>query len=183
MTMLISAISENVQKLGWNILKKIAKGLLVQKMFPLVPWKKHFNITFTPYFFFKKEKFSFHYSEKKQIMWNAVLGCNFKNDRMISVCFQGKPFNITVIQVYVPTNNARSWSRMVLWRPTRPYRANTQRRCPFHYRGLKCKSRKSRDTWNNRHIRPWSTKWSRAKANSVWPRECMGHSKHPLPTT
>ena len=37
---------------------------------------------------------------------NAVLGCNFKNDRMISVCFQGKPFNITVIQVYVPTSNA-----------------------------------------------------------------------------
>ena len=34
---------------------------------------------------------------------NAVLGCNFKNDRMISVCFQGKPFNITVIQVYVTT--------------------------------------------------------------------------------
>ena len=31
---------------------------------------------------------------------NAVLGCNLKNDRMISVCFQGKPFNITVIQVY-----------------------------------------------------------------------------------
>ena len=37
---------------------------------------------------------------------NAVLGCNLKNDRMISVHFQGKPFNITVIQVYVPTNNA-----------------------------------------------------------------------------
>ena len=34
---------------------------------------------------------------------NAVLGCNFKNDRMISVCFQGKPFNITIIQVYAPT--------------------------------------------------------------------------------
>ena len=37
---------------------------------------------------------------------NAVLGCNLKNDRMISVHFQGKPFNITVIQVYAPTNNA-----------------------------------------------------------------------------
>ena len=37
---------------------------------------------------------------------NAVLGCNLKNDRMISVRFQGKPFNITVIQVYVPTSNA-----------------------------------------------------------------------------
>ena len=37
---------------------------------------------------------------------NAVLGCNFKNNRMISVRFQGKPFNITVIQVCAPTSNA-----------------------------------------------------------------------------
>ena len=37
---------------------------------------------------------------------NVVLGCNLKNDRMISVHFQGKPFNITVIQVYAPTSNA-----------------------------------------------------------------------------
>ena len=38
-------------------------------------------------------------------VWNAVLGCNLKNDRMISVRFQGKPFNITVIRVYAPTSN------------------------------------------------------------------------------
>ena len=37
---------------------------------------------------------------------NAVLGCNLRNNRMISVCFQGKPFNIQVIQVYAPTHNA-----------------------------------------------------------------------------
>ena len=36
---------------------------------------------------------------------NTVLGCKLKNDRMISVCFQGKPFNIIVIQVYAPTSN------------------------------------------------------------------------------
>ena len=36
---------------------------------------------------------------------------------------------------------------MVLWRPTRPFRTNTQKACPFHYRGLECKSRKSRNTW------------------------------------
>ena len=36
---------------------------------------------------------------------NAVLGCNLKNDRMISVCFQGKPFSIMVIQAYAPTSN------------------------------------------------------------------------------
>ena len=39
-------------------------------------------------------------------VWNAVLRCNVKNDRMVSVHFQGKPFNITVIQVYAPTSNA-----------------------------------------------------------------------------
>ena len=41
-----------------------------------------------------------------QRVQNAVLGCNLKNDRMISVPFQGKPFSITVIQVYAPTSNA-----------------------------------------------------------------------------
>ena len=40
-------------------------------------------------------------------VWNAVLGCNLKNDRMISVCFQVKPINITVILVYVPTSNTK----------------------------------------------------------------------------
>ena len=38
---------------------------------------------------------------------NVVLGCNLKNDRMISIRFQGKPFNMTVIQVYAPTTNAK----------------------------------------------------------------------------
>ena len=42
---------------------------------------------------------------KKRVL-NAVLGCSLKNDRMISVLFQGKPFSITVIQFYAPTNNA-----------------------------------------------------------------------------
>ena len=39
-------------------------------------------------------------------VWSAVLGCSLKNGRMISVGFQGKPFNITIFQVYVLTNNA-----------------------------------------------------------------------------
>ena len=77
----------------------------------------------------------------------------------------------------------RSWSWMVLWRPTRPLRPNTQKRYPFHFKGMECKSRKSRNTWSNRQIWPWSTEWSRAKANRVLPRQCTGHSKHPLPTT
>ena len=44
-------------------------------------------------------------------------------------------------------------------------------------------NRKSRNTWSNRKIWPWRTKCSRTKANRVLPRECTGHSEHPLPTT
>ena len=77
----------------------------------------------------------------------------------------------------------RSWSWMVLRRPTGPSRTNTQKRCPFHYRGLECNSRKSRNTWSNRHIWAWSTKWRRAKVNRVLPREHTAHSKYPPPTT
>ena len=98
------------------------------------------------------------------------------------LCFQGKPFNITVIQVYTLQQHWRSWSWTVLWRPTRSSRTNTPNRCPFHSRGLECKSRKSRNTWSNRQIWPWSTEWSKAKANRVLPRERTGHSKHPFPT-
>ena len=72
---------------------------------------------------------------------------------------------------------------MILWRPTRPFRTNTQKRCLLHYRGLECKSRKLRNTWSNRQIWPWNMEWIRAKANRILPREHTGHSKHPLPTT
>ena len=83
---------------------------------------------------------------------NAVLGCNLKNNRMISVHFQGKPFNITVIEVYAPTSNAEEAEVEWFYEDTRPFRTNTQKRCPFHYRGLECKSIKSRNTWSNRQI-------------------------------
>ena len=69
---------------------------------------------------------------------------------------------------------------MVLWRTIRPSRTYTHKRCPFHYRGLECKSTKSRNTWSNRQIWPWNTEWSRAKANRILPRESTGHSKHPF---
>ena len=87
---------------------------------------------------------------------NAVLGCNLKNDRMISVYLQGKPFNITVIQVYTPTSNAEEAEVELFYEPTRPFRTNTPKRCPFHYKELECESRKSRNTWSNRQIWPWN---------------------------
>ena len=101
-------------------------------------------------------------------VWNAVPGCNLKNDRMISVLFQGKPFNITV-HVYVPTTNAKEAEQFYqdlqdLLELT-PKKGHLKK-CPFHYSGLECKSRKSRNTWSNRQIWPWSTEGSRAKANS-----------------
>ena len=88
---------------------------------------------------------------------NAVLGCNLKNDRMISVCLQGKAFNITVIQVYAPTSNAEEAEVEWFYEDLQDLLELTpKKRCPFHYSGLECKSRKSRNTWSNRQIWPWS---------------------------
>ena len=167
---------------------------------------------------------------------NEVLRCNLKNDRMISIHFPGKPFNITVIQVYAPTSNAEEseveWfyeDLQDLSRTNTPkhvlfitVHSSVAQSCltfcnpmnhstaglPVHHHlpeftqthvhrvhdaiqpsyprsspSLECKSRKSTDTCVNRQICLWSTKRSRAKANRVLPRECTGHSKHPLPTT
>ena len=106
-----------------------------------------------------------------------------KNNRMISVHFQGKPFNIMVIQVYVPTSNAEEAEVELFYEDLYDLLELTpKKRCSFHYRGLECKSRKSRNTWSNRQMWPWNMEWSRAKTNRVLPRKCTGHSKHPLPT-
>ena len=103
---------------------------------------------------------------------------------MISVHFQGKPFNITVIRVYALTSNAEEAKVEWFYEDLHDLLELTpKKRCPFHYRGVECNSWKSRNTWSNRQIWPWSTEWSRAKANRVLPREHTGHSKHPLPTT
>ena len=89
---------------------------------------------------------------------NAVLGCNLKNDRMISVRSQGKPFNITVIQVYAPTSNAEEAEVEHFYEDLQDLLELTpKRRCPFDYRGLECKSRKSRNAWSNRQIWPCNT--------------------------
>ena len=116
---------------------------------------------------------------------NAVLGCHLKNDRMISVWFQGKSFHITVIQVYAPTSTAEEAEVEWFYEDLQDLPELTHRkRCPFHYRGLECKSRKYRQVlpWSNRQVWPWTTEWSRSKANRVLPEECTDHSKHPLPT-
>ena len=60
---------------------------------------------------------------------------------MISVPLQGKPFNITVMQVYAPTSNAEEADVEWFYEDLQDSRTNTQKRCPFHYRELGCKSR------------------------------------------
>ena len=83
---------------------------------------------------------------------NAVLGCNLKNDRMISIRFQGKPFSITVIQVYALTSNAEEAEVEQFYEDLQDLLELTcKKRCPFH-RGLESKNRKSRDTWSNKQI-------------------------------
>ena len=84
---------------------------------------------------------------------------SLKNDSVISVHFQGKPFNITAIQVYAPTTNAGEAEVEWLYEDLQDLlELTSKKRCPFHHRGLECKSRKSRDTWSNRQVWPWSTK-------------------------
>ena len=102
---------------------------------------------------------------------------------MISVHFQGKPFNITVIQAYAPASNAEEAEVEWFYEDLQDLLEQTPKKDVLFIIGMECKSRKSRNTWSNRQIWPWSTEWSRAKVNRVLPRECTGHSKHPLPTT
>ena len=101
-----------------------------------------------------------------------MLGCNLKNDRMISVHFQGKPFNITVIQVYAPASNSEEAEVERFYEDLQDLLELTpKKRCPFNHRGLECKSRKPRDSWSNWQVWPWSTKQSREEANRALPRE------------
>ena len=71
---------------------------------------------------------------------NAVFGWNLKNNRMISDCFQGKPFNITVIQAYAPTNNAEEAEVEWFSEDLQELLELTQKWCPFPYRGLESKA-------------------------------------------
>ena len=85
------------------------------------------------------------------------------------VFYQNSTSNTTVIQVYALTSNAEEdeveWFFEDLWDLLE---LTPQKRCPFHYRGLKCKGKKSGNTWSNRQICPWCIEWSRWNANIVF---------------
>ena len=114
---------------------------------------------------------------------NAVLGYNLKNDRMISVCFQGKPFNITVIQVYAPTSNTEEAEVEWFQEDLQDLLELTPRKDVLFIIG----------DWNAKvgsQEMPGATgkfglgvRNETAKAKTVLPREHTGHSKHPLSTT
>ena len=119
---------------------------------------------------------------KKRIR-NAVPGFSLKNEQMISICFQGKPFNITVIQVYAPTSNAKE--------------AEVEQFCEDLQDLLELTCKKyvifTIGAWNakveSQEISGVTGKFDLGIQNepgqrlTVLPREHTGHSKHPLSTT
>src|SRR5574340_1460415 len=115
---------------------------------------------------------------------NAVFGCNLKNDRMISVHFQGKPFNITVIQVHAPTSNAEEAEVERFYEDLQELLELTPKKDVLFIIG----------DWNvkvgSQETTGITGKFGLGIRNEagqrlirVLPRKCTGHSKHPLPTT
>ena len=86
-------------------------------------------------------------------------------------------------QVYAPTTDAKEAEVDRFCEDLQHLLELTPKQCLFHHRRLKCKSRKSRDSQNNRQVWPCGTKWSKAKVNRILSREHAGHSKCPFPTT
>ena len=113
---------------------------------------------------------------------NAVLGCNLKNDRIISVCFQGKPFNITVIQVYAPTSNAEEAEVERFYEDLEDLLELTPQKDVLFIIGdwnAKVRSQKTPGVTGKFALRIRNEAGQR---NRVLPRERTGHSKHLLPT-
>ena len=101
-----------------------------------------------------------------------------------SVCFHGKPFSITEIQVYALTTNAEETEAEQFCEDLQDLLELTPKKDVLFIIGERNAKVGSQEIPGfNRQVWLWSTKWSRAKANRALPRERTGHSKHPLPTT
>ena len=114
---------------------------------------------------------------------NAVLGCNFKNDRMTSVRFQGKPFHITVIQVYAPTSNAEEAEVEWFYEDLQDLLELTPKKDVLFIIGdwnEKVESQEIPGVTGKPSLRVQNKAGQRL---TVLPRERTGHSKHSLPTT
>ena len=101
---------------------------------------------------------------------------------MISVRFQGKPFNITVIQVYAPTNNAEEDEVERFYEDLQDLLKLTPKKDVLFIIGDLNAKVESQETPGVTGKFGLGVR-NEAKANRVLPRECTGHSKHPLPTT
>ena len=115
---------------------------------------------------------------------NAVLGCNLKNDRMISVRFQGKPFNVTVIQVYAPTSNTEEAEVERFYEDLQDLLELTPKEDVLFIIGdwnAKVGSQEMPGVAGKFGLGVWNEAGQRLIR--VLPRECTGHSKHPLPNT
>ena len=112
---------------------------------------------------------------------NAVLGCNLKNNRMISVCFQGKPFSITVLQVYALTSNTEEAEVERFYEDIQDLLELTPQKDVLFIIGAWNAKVGSQET-------PGETgKFGLGIQNDsgqrVLPIKCTGHNKQPLPTT
>ena len=115
---------------------------------------------------------------------NAVLGSNLKNDRMISVHFQGKPFNITVIQVYAPNSNAEEAKVEKFYEYLQDFLELTPKKDVLFILGdwnVKVGSQETPGVTGKFGLGIQNEAGQRLIR--VLPREHTGHSKHPLPTT
>ena len=114
---------------------------------------------------------------------NALLGCNLKNDRMISIHFQGKPFNITVIQVYAPTSNAEEAKVEWYYEDLQDLLELTPKKDVLLIIGDWNAKVGSQETPGVTGIFGLGVQDEAGQRLTVLPRERTGHSKHPLPTT
>ena len=114
---------------------------------------------------------------------NAVFGCNLQSNRMISVCFQGKPFNITVIQVYALISNVEEAEVEWFYEDLQDLLELTPKKDVLFMIGdwnAKVGSQITPGIAGKFGLGMWNEAGQRLR---VLPRKCTGHSKHPLPTT
>ena len=114
---------------------------------------------------------------------NVVLGCNLKNDRMISVRLQGKPFNITVIQDYAPTSNTEKAEVEQFYENLQDLLELTPRKDVLFIIGDWNAKVGSQETPGVTGKFGLGMRNEAGQTNRVLPRKCTGHSKHPLPIT
>ena len=116
-------------------------------------------------------------------VWNAVLRCNLKNNWMISVHFQGKPFDTTVIQVYAPTTNAKEAEVKWFYEDLQDLEWTPKKDILFIIGNLNAKVGSQETPGVTGKFGLGIRNEAGQRLVRVLPRQCTGHSKHPLPTT